>query len=69
MPSERRLPFLKFVASDKRVYGNNGCNVINAAYSYNPADSTISFGDLASTMMMCHKEGLTDYEINTAPEL
>ena len=29
-------------------------------------DSTISFGDLASTMMMCHKEGLTDYEINTA---
>ena len=61
-----KAPFLKFVASDKRVYGNNGCNVINAAYSYNPADSTISFGDLASTMMMCHKEGLTDYEINTA---
>lgn len=59
-------PFLKFVPSDRRVYGNNGCNVINAEYKYNPADSTISFSHIASTMMMCQKEGLTDYEINTA---
>lgn len=61
-----KAPFLKFVPADKRVYGNNGCNVINAVYNYNPNDSTISFGELASTMMMCQKEGLTDYEINTA---
>lgn len=61
-----QAPFVKFVPSEKRMYGNNGCNVINATYNYNPKDSTISFDNMASTMMMCAKEGLTDYEINTA---
>lgn len=59
-------PYLKFVPAEKKIYGNNGCNVINARYLCNPADSTMSFSDLASTMMLCHKAGLTDYEINTA---
>lgn len=61
-----KAPFLKFVPDEKRVYGNNGCNVINATYRYNPADSLISFDNLISTMMACGMEGLTDYEINTA---
>ena len=61
-----KAPFLKFVPSEKRVYGNNGCNVINAEYNYNPADSTISFSYLSSTMRLCHKEGITDIEINQA---
>lgn len=59
-------PFLKFVPSEKRMYGNNGCNVVNAEYKYNPKDSTISFDNIASTMRMCAKEDLTDYEIDTA---
>ncbi len=59
-------PFIKFVPSEQRMYGNNGCNVINADYSYNPNDSTIRFDNIAATMMMCNKEGITDYEINTA---
>ena len=61
-----KAPFLKFVPSEGRVYGNNGCNVINAEYKYNPEDSTISFSYLTTTMMMCYKEGLTDIEINQA---
>ncbi len=61
-----KAPFLKFVPSEKRVYGNNGCNALNGTYSYNPKDSTISFSNIASTMMLCNKEGLTDYEINAA---
>lgn len=61
-----KAPFIKFVPSEKRIYGSNGCNVINAAYQCNPADSTMRFGDIASTMMLCHKEGLTDVEINQA---
>lgn len=61
-----KAPFLKFVPSENRVYGNNGCNVINAEYKYNPEDSTISFSYLSSTMMLCHKEGITDTEINIA---
>lgn len=61
-----KAPFLKFVPSENRVYGNNGCNVINAEYKYSPQDSTIRFSYLSSTMMMCHKEGITDMEINLA---
>lgn len=57
-------PYLKFV--DNKVYGNNGCNVINATYKYNPADTTLSFSNIASTMMLCSMEGITDYEINNA---
>ena len=59
-------PFLRFVPDDKRVYGNNGCNIINASYTYNPNDSTVSFSQIISTMMACDKEGITDYEINGA---
>ena len=61
-----KAPYLKFVSEEHRVYGNNGCNVLNATYTYNPKDSTISFGEMATTMILCSKEGLTDYEINTA---
>lgn len=61
-----KAPFLKFDLSDRKVYGNNGCNVINAEYKYNPEDSTLSFDYLTTTMMMCHKTGITDIEINQA---
>lgn len=61
-----KAPFLKFAPDQKMVYGNNGCNVINASYEYNPADSTLSFGHFSSTMMACAMEGITDYEINVA---
>lgn len=61
-----KAPFLKFVPAENKVYGNNGCNTINAEYKYNPEDSTIRFSYLASTMMLCHKEGITDMQINLA---
>ena len=61
-----KAPFLKFVPDQGKMYGNNGCNVINAQYTYNPADSTISFQYLSSTMRLCAKEGITDIEINQA---
>ena len=61
-----KAPFLKFVPDEGRVYGNNGCNVINAEYKYNPEERTITFAYLSSTMMMCHKPGITDMEINLA---
>lgn len=59
-------PFIKFVPQEKRIYGNNGCNVINGSYKYNPADSTLSFENVAMTMRLCHKEGITDSEISSA---
>lgn len=59
-------PFLKFVPDQKRVYGNNGCNIINGGYQYNPADSTLIFSDMASTMMACGMPDITDMEVNAA---
>ena len=61
-----KAPFLKFVPAQKRVYGNNGCNTLNADYRYNPKDSTLSFSNVAATMMLCTKEGITEREINSA---
>lgn len=59
-------PYLKFSASDGRIYGNNGCNTVNGDYVYNPADSTLTFDHVAVTMMLCHEEGITDFYINRA---
>ena len=59
-------PYLKFSLDDHRIYGNNGCNTINAEYQYNPADSTLTFSNVAVTMMLCNKEGITDYLVNRA---
>lgn len=59
-------PFIKFSQEEGRIYGNNGCNTINAEYKYNPADSTLTFENTAVTMMLCHKEGITDQQINMA---
>lgn len=59
-------PYLKFVPAEKRVYGNNGCNIINASYEYNPADSTLTLSNFLTTMMYCGMEGITDGEINSA---
>lgn len=61
-----KAPYIKFVPSEKRIYGNNGCNVINGTYTCTPKDSVISFHNIASTMMLCSMDGLTDYEINSA---
>lgn len=59
-------PFIKFSQEEHRIYGNNGCNTVNGSYSYNPADSTLMFENVAVTMMLCTKEGLTDYLIDKA---
>lgn len=59
-------PFIKFVPGENRIYGNNGCNVINGQYSADSAEKTISFGHLATTMMMCGMNNITDAEIGEA---
>lgn len=59
-------PFLKFVPSEGKIYGNNGCNVLNGKFTSSYADKTISFSDLATTMMLCGQTGITDIEISQA---
>lgn len=59
-------PFIKFVPGENRIYGNNGCNIINGMYQSSYVDKTISFSNLATTMMMCGQSGITDVEIGEA---
>lgn len=62
-------PYLKFVPSEKRIYGNNGCNVINGVYAIDGKDYTLSFSNLATTMMLCAQTNITDVEIGEALSL
>lgn len=59
-------PFIKFVPGENRIYGNNGCNILNGQYSTSSADKTISFSNLATTMMLCGQSNITDVEIGEA---
>ena len=59
-------PFIKFVPAEKRIYGNNGCNIINGMYNTSFADKTVSFSNLATTMMLCAESNITDVEIGEA---
>ena len=58
--------FIKFVPAQKLIYGNNGCNTINASYTYDKTLKTLSFGQIASTMRLCSTPGITDLDINAA---
>lgn len=59
-------PYLKFDKDSQRVYGNNGCNTLNASYKVNPADSTLSFDKMITTMRACGTPGLSEIDINVA---
>lgn len=59
-------PFIKFVPGEDRIYGNNGCNIINGAYTSDKATKSISFSNLATTMMMCGETNITDAEVGEA---
>lgn len=59
-------PYLKFEPRQSRLYGNDGCNIINGNYKFNNTDSTLVFSNLISTMRACGTPGITDYEINKA---
>lgn len=58
--------YLKFVPKEKRVYGNNGCNTINADYEYNKEEHLLSFSNLLSTMRLCNIPSADDEQINLA---
>lgn len=66
-PLNPDLPaYLKFVTSEKRVYGNNGCNTLNASYEYSPEEHKLIFSNMLSTMRLCNMQGVTDEMINLA---
>lgn len=62
-------PYLLFDPKSGRVFGNNSCNTINGQYDVNPADSTLRFSDIISTMRFCPDSNNTETDINVALNL
>lgn len=60
-----KTAYIRFEPSEKRFYGNDGCNTVNGDYRVNPKDSTISFSNVLATMMAC-PDGTTDRQFNLA---
>jgi len=60
------VPYLKFEPKKGMVYGNDGCNTINAGYKYNPQDSTLTLSNPVSTMKYCAGDDLTDSLVKEA---
>ena len=58
------MPYLVFSAKDKRIYGNNSCNVINGGFTMGEG-KTITFTNIISTMMAC-PDMKTESAINKA---
>lgn len=65
-PQGDEVPFIKFDNSTGNIYGNNGCNSINGNYRMNPADSTMTFSNLLTTMRYCQIENNSDVKIVNA---
>lgn len=57
-------PYITFSTSEKRIYGSNGCNIINGDYTIDDTN-TLSFGNLLTTQRAC-ADAPFEYEINQA---
>lgn len=64
--SGQDTPFLKFDPATRMVYGNNGCNTINANYANNAKDSTLTFDNMITTMRLCADQTPSEMVINEA---
>lgn len=62
-------PYLKFDPASHMAYGSNGCNTINASYRNNAADSTLSFGQMITTLRACPDADVSEAAINQALEM
>lgn len=45
-------PYINFSTSENRIYGSNGCNIINGGFQVEPGN-LLSFGEIISTMKAC----------------
>lgn len=54
---EEEWPFLEFVPTEARFYGNNGCNIINGSYRIG-STQTLELSNVAATMRLCPSDSL-----------
>ncbi len=61
---EDEWPFIEFVPTEGRFYGNNGCNVINGSYHVG-SKQTLTLSEIAASMRLCPSDSL-EYPIARA---
>ncbi|MDE6535541.1 MAG: META domain-containing protein [Muribaculaceae bacterium] len=54
---DEEWPFLEFVPTEGRFYGNNGCNIINGSYHVGPKQ-TLTLSEVATSMRLCAADSL-----------
>lgn len=54
---DEEWPFIEFVPTEARFYGNDGCNIINGSYKTG-ASHTLDLSNIATTMKMCAGDSL-----------
>lgn len=50
-------PFIDFVETEGRFYGNDGCNLLNGSYRVGPTQ-TLTLSEVAATMRLCEGDSL-----------
>lgn len=55
---DEEWPYLTFVDTEARFYGNDGCNIINGSYHVGPGQ-TLELSHVASTMRLCPDDTLS----------
>ncbi len=45
-------PYIEFVSTEARFYGNDGCNIINGSYRL-PSGNDLELSEVATTMKLC----------------
>lgn len=51
--NEGQMPYVGFITSENRVYGNSGCNRISGSFETRKKNRSLRFGHFAATMRMC----------------
>lgn len=54
---DEEWPFLEFVPTEGRFYGNNGCNILNGSYHVGPKQ-TLKLSEVSATMRLCPADSL-----------
>ncbi len=58
-------PYITFSTSEGRIYGSNGCNIINGDYQVADGSNALSFANVLTTQKAC-ADAPFEYEINQA---
>lgn len=58
-------PYMTFSTSEGRIYGSNGCNIINGDYNISDSGNALTFTNVITTQRAC-ADAPFEYEINQA---